>query len=397
MSIPVRSRIASTSRLSPPRRGQIDLPLVARLGGGVRDQALAARGDVLVVGVRLVPLEHRELGVVGAVDALVAEVLAELVHALEPADDQPFQVELGRDPQEELAIERVVVRRERPGERAPVERLQHRCLDLDEPLGVEEPADRGDHARAGDEQLARLLVGDQVELALAKARLDVGQAVVLLGRRPQRLGQQREVEHPSASARPGARRTRSRRPRSGRPDPAPGAAPSPRRRARRRAPGAGSARSGPRDRGTPSSPGRAAPRAGPRRGGGRPSHPRAPAPRAQRGRPRSARPRRTRAGTGRSRRRAGTRACAGASPAARRRRRLGRSRPRRAELRGRDVDLGDLEVPFAPGRRDDDLVAALAPEQGLADRRLVRELRLGAGWPRPTRRSCTSSTCRRRP
>jgi hypothetical protein len=47
--------------------------------------------------------------------------------------------------------------------------------------------------RARDEQLARLLVGDQVELAVAVARLDVLEAVELLGRRAQRLGQQRPV------------------------------------------------------------------------------------------------------------------------------------------------------------------------------------------------------------
>ena len=47
--------------------------------------------------------------------------------------------------------------------------------------------------RAGQEQLARLLVGDQVELALAVAHLGVRQAVVLLRRRAQRLGQQRPV------------------------------------------------------------------------------------------------------------------------------------------------------------------------------------------------------------
>ena len=86
-----------------------------------------------------------------------------------------------------------MVGRERPRQRAAVDRLQHRRLDLDEALVVEEAADRRDDARARDEQLARLLVGDQVELALAVAGLDVLEAVVLLRRRAQRLGQQRPV------------------------------------------------------------------------------------------------------------------------------------------------------------------------------------------------------------
>ena len=40
---------------------------------------------------------------------------------------------------------------------------------------------------------AGVLVGDQVELAAPEARLDVGQAVVLVGRRPQALGEHREA------------------------------------------------------------------------------------------------------------------------------------------------------------------------------------------------------------
>ena len=98
----------------------------------------------MVVRVGLVGLEHRELGVVLVRDALVAEVLAELVDLLEAADDQPLQVELGRDPQVERAVERVVVGGERPRERAAVERLQHRRLDLQEAALVEEAAHRRD-------------------------------------------------------------------------------------------------------------------------------------------------------------------------------------------------------------------------------------------------------------
>src|SRR5215211_3865798 len=70
--------------------------------------------------------------------------------------------------------QRAAMRRERPPNAAAVDRLQDRRLDLDEPLVVEEAADRGDDLRARDEQLARLLVGHQVELAVAVTGLDVG-------------------------------------------------------------------------------------------------------------------------------------------------------------------------------------------------------------------------------
>ena len=180
-------------RLAPPRRREVSGAVVAHPLGGGRDELLRARGDVLVVGVGLVQLDHRELGVVLVRDPLVAEVLAQLVDPLKPADDAALEVELGRDPQVERAVERVVVGREGARVGAAVERLQDRRLDLDEARLVEVAAHAGDDRRARDEQLARLLGGDQVQLAVAEARLDVLQAVVLLGRRAQRLGQQRPV------------------------------------------------------------------------------------------------------------------------------------------------------------------------------------------------------------
>ena len=70
-------------------------------------------------------------------DALVAEVLADLVDALEPADDQTLEVQLGGDPQVERLVELVVVSRERPRERTAVAWLQDRRLDLDEAFLVE--------------------------------------------------------------------------------------------------------------------------------------------------------------------------------------------------------------------------------------------------------------------
>ena len=62
-----------------------------------------------------------------------------------------------------------------------------------------------DDAGALDEDLARVVVDDQVEVAPAVARLDVGQAVELLGQRPQRLGQELPGGRPQrqlAAARP---------------------------------------------------------------------------------------------------------------------------------------------------------------------------------------------------
>ena len=127
-----------------PRRLEVELvPLerdlrrAERRERDVLDERLHAAHRVLVVRVRLVPLEHRELGIALVVDALVAEVLADLVDLLEAADDEPLEVELGRDAEVEILVEDVVVRDERLGERAAVARLEDRRLDLDEALAVE--------------------------------------------------------------------------------------------------------------------------------------------------------------------------------------------------------------------------------------------------------------------
>ncbi len=137
----------------PGRRQAHRLPavgddLAARdLARELAEQLLGQRHQVLVRRVGLVELEHRELGVVLARQPLVAEVAADLVDALEAADDQALEVELGRDAHVEIEIQRVVVGLERPRRGAAQDRVHHRRLDLEEAARVEEAPDRA-HDRA---------------------------------------------------------------------------------------------------------------------------------------------------------------------------------------------------------------------------------------------------------
>src|SRR2546428_625138 len=71
--------------------------------------------------------------------------------------------------------------------------LHHRRLDLEEAARVEERAQRRDEPAPQREGLAHLGIDHQVDVALAVARLDVLQAVPLLGQRAQRLGEELEV------------------------------------------------------------------------------------------------------------------------------------------------------------------------------------------------------------
>ena len=105
--------------------------------GETLEHALDQVHEIAVIGVRLVQLEHREFGVVPRRQALVAEVAIDLVDALEAADDQPLEVQLGRDPQVHVDVERVVVGQERLRDRAARNHLQHRRLDLEEVERIE--------------------------------------------------------------------------------------------------------------------------------------------------------------------------------------------------------------------------------------------------------------------
>jgi hypothetical protein len=112
------------------------------------DQRLGEVHQVVVVLISLVELEHRELGVVPRRDAFVAEVPVDLEHLLHAADDEPLEIELGRDPQKELHVERVVVRAERAGRGAAGDRVHHRRLDFEIAAADEEFADRLHDLRA---------------------------------------------------------------------------------------------------------------------------------------------------------------------------------------------------------------------------------------------------------
>ena len=114
-------------------------------------------------------------------DALVTEILAKLVDTLEATDHETLEIQLGCDPQVEVAIQRVVVRDERTRSRTTVERLKHRRLDLNEVRVVERAANARDHLGARHEAIARLGVGHQIEVALAMPNLNVLQSVVTIG------------------------------------------------------------------------------------------------------------------------------------------------------------------------------------------------------------------------
>jgi hypothetical protein len=159
----------------------------ARGARGIGDEPLGQLHHVGVVRERLVGLEHRELGVVARVDALVPVHAPDLEDALVSADDQALEVELERDAQVQLQVERVVVRGERARGRSAGDLVEDERLDLDVPSAGEELANSGDRAMANVEDPAGLGIDDQVEVAPPQPELRVGDSAALARQRENRL------------------------------------------------------------------------------------------------------------------------------------------------------------------------------------------------------------------
>ena len=124
--------------------------------GDEMDHLLRAPHDVVVVGVGFVELELREFGIVLEADALVAEVAADLVDAVESAHDQPLQIQFKADAQVEVLVQLVVMRDKGARRGAAVDRLQDGRLHLQEAFAVEVVAQGAQNRRPCAEQVSRI-------------------------------------------------------------------------------------------------------------------------------------------------------------------------------------------------------------------------------------------------
>ena len=164
-----------------------------RAGGlarGVAQHLLGEVHQVVMVPVGRVELHHRELRVVPDADAFVAEVAVDLEHALEAAHHQALEIKLGRDAQEHLLVQRVVVGDKGLGVGAAGNRVEHGRFHLQEAVLHHELPDRAHRLAARHEAGAGVLVGHQIHVTLAVLLLLVGHAVELVRQRAQALGEQ---------------------------------------------------------------------------------------------------------------------------------------------------------------------------------------------------------------
>ena len=163
--------------------------------GGLDDQVLREVHPVVEVAEGPVRLERSELRAVPGVDPLVAEVAGYFEHPLVASDHQPLEVELRRDAQAELGVQRIGVGEERAGQGPACLRLQDGGLDLHEGLRLESLAQDGKSLEADVEDPPAFLVGQQVHLALAVPGLRLAETVPPVGQRPERLGQDLQARH----------------------------------------------------------------------------------------------------------------------------------------------------------------------------------------------------------
>ena len=124
------------------------------------------------------------------VEVLVAEALAQLVDPLQSPDQEALEGKLEGDPEPDLLAEVVRAGRERLG-RAPARQgNEDRGLDLEEAGLVQEAAGLPDEDRAGPEAGPGLGRRQQIQVATTETFLDVLEAVELLRRWRDRLGEQ---------------------------------------------------------------------------------------------------------------------------------------------------------------------------------------------------------------
>ncbi len=156
----------------------VDLGGAVEGAGDALEHGLDELHHPVVVLVGHIYLHAGELGVVGAVHALVAEVAAELVDAFEAADNQALEVQLVGDAEVEVDVERVVVGDEGACGGTAGDALQHGGIHLEVALLVEVGTHLVDNHGALDEGVAHLGVDDEVDVALAVALLGVAEGVV---------------------------------------------------------------------------------------------------------------------------------------------------------------------------------------------------------------------------
>ena len=124
------------------------------------------------------------------IDAFVAEAAVHFIDPFQAADEEAFEVEFRCDTQVDVHIEGVVMGLERTGCSAAGDGMEHRRFDFQEVAVIEVFADALDDLRPFDECVFDFRIDDEVEVALARPRFLIGQAMEFFRQRTERFGQE---------------------------------------------------------------------------------------------------------------------------------------------------------------------------------------------------------------
>ena len=153
------------------------------------EQLLGEVHVVDVVPVGCVILEHREVLQVRGIHTLVAEHPCKLINTVESRHHAALQISLWCDPQVYRHVESCVVSLEGSRQCSRWLGLQHRRLDLIKISLFQTMTKCPDEIAAQSEASARLLVGNQVEVATTVADFSIGDGMKLFRHRTQHLAE----------------------------------------------------------------------------------------------------------------------------------------------------------------------------------------------------------------
>ena len=112
------------------------------------------------------------------VHALVAEVFANFIHALEATHNQSLQIELGGNAHIHVNVEGIEMRDEGAGAGTASNALQGGRLHLGVTMLIEEVAHGFEHGGTLEERVLHTLVDHQINVALTGAQLGIVELIV---------------------------------------------------------------------------------------------------------------------------------------------------------------------------------------------------------------------------
>ena len=181
---------------------QVDvLALVRQRGAAARvpcedqERVFSQRHEIVIVGIGLIKLQHRELRIMDRRKAFITKIAIQFKDPLEAADDQPLEIEFRRDAQIQIGVQRVMVRREGTGSRPTGDGVHHRRFDFKKSAVGQIRAKAGDHPAARLKDAVDAGGGHQVNVALPITDFDVRQPVPFFRKRSEPFRQKRQRLH----------------------------------------------------------------------------------------------------------------------------------------------------------------------------------------------------------